>query len=222
MPPTIVIANHSSVVDDAGIAGWLPAMQRGLVEHLAPAWGVEAPVLVRLPKGAPLPPAPAWLVELVDVCPQEGALGYHDVLAGDRPHTIVGAKTAMDDNAPVSSVLFHELAEMTVDPHANRLVQAGGRIYWLEVCDPVEGLPFLVDGVALEPFVLEAYFNPDDAGPYDNLHALKAPLSLAAGGYLVSAPLGGEFSQANGDRVRPAKRSPHWLSRRGRRLATVR
>lgn len=120
-----------------------------------------------LAPGAPIP-AGAWVIELLDVSDQPGALGYHEgqahvskqgpsgvhsergiALHPDSGTEIVVAKvfvhTSREDGVPATEVLTHEEWEMLVDPYVNNESEiraytnpADGKEYIAEVGDPVQ------------------------------------------------------------------------------------
>jgi hypothetical protein len=108
----------------------------------------------------------------------------------------------------VSQTVSHELYEMLIDPYANCWVDNGtGKVlYAREVCDPVQtditvktvqtpGNLLFKKGkftlsvstkVALSSWVYPEWFDPQSkTGPYDLLGKLKAPLTIASGGYAI-------------------------------------
>jgi hypothetical protein len=65
----------------------------------------------------------------------------------------------------------HELLEMLVDP-------SGGRIrngLPFEICDPVEGAGYYVDGSIVSDFVTPAWFTHRSRQPWDYLGLLNGP-----------------------------------------------
>lgn len=110
-------------------------------------------------------PAGAWLVELLDVSTEPGALGWHEDVskaskvgpagvhsargkdaATEVPKAVVFCKTSRDDGVAPGEVASHEICEMIVDPWV--MVEseirvypnpADGYEYIGEVGDPVQG-----------------------------------------------------------------------------------
>lgn len=133
---------------------------------------VQQPGAVRLLEPNDPIPAGAWVIELVDISSEPGALGWHEDQAriskagpsgahskrgiaihpdtGEEiPKAIVAVKTSEQDGVFASEVLFHELFEMLVDPYVmdeskvrKYLNPADGYIYIAEVGDPVQDEPF--------------------------------------------------------------------------------
>lgn len=85
-----------------------------------------------------------------------------------------------------SSDLAHEIDEMLVDPLEQTYANNGtiGGFDWsasapdllVEICDPVEGDDYTLDGVDVPDFTLPANWT-GGAPPYDYLHKLHRPLT---------------------------------------------
>lgn len=104
----------------------VPALQRQVAEHLAPAWGVNAAVTF-LPAGS-APLKGSWWLVVLDNPDQAGALVYHDLTEEGRPMGKVFAATDMQYNRQWTVSASHELLEMLVDPDLNlaATVERGG------------------------------------------------------------------------------------------------
>jgi hypothetical protein len=104
-------------------------------------------------------------------------------------------------------VISHEVLEILGDPYITWWADGNdGRQYALEVCDPVEGDAYVIDGVSVSNFVGPRYFSAGP-GPYDWMRKLSAPFSMSPGGYLIVRSPGGEPSQIFGAEF-PAWRRP--------------
>jgi hypothetical protein len=79
-----------------------------------------------------------------------------------------------------------ELLEMQADPWIKRCAQgAEGKIYALEVCDPVKADGFgYAMGVLVSEFVTPAWLEHTQADRLDFKNAIEKPLELAPGGYI--------------------------------------
>jgi hypothetical protein len=212
----IAIVQGSTLVADDDARDAMHAIQRQITEHLRPAWEAATVDLVYVPKGGS-PPDNAWTVNLVDVCDAKHTDGYHEF--DGKPSGVVGVKTSTDDHTPWSSTLSHEVLELIVDPWATVCIQVGNTVMALEICDPVEGQPYEIDGVKVEDFVLPAYYRPGARGPWNfNQDApLSGPVTLGPGGYQSSSSLG-DWRQQNAKLARAAKLTMNPVSRRGRRV----
>lgn len=185
------------------------AIQRQVSEHLEPAWGASAivsafPTLDDVPEG----------YATVAITKQELPLGhggfhYPDGGAGALVHYRDGWTIAVS----------HELLEMIADPLGVRYVYgpsladrnpdaaenpardktgAQGLVrYLVELCDPVEGNAYIIDGIAVSDFVFPAFY--DDGSKCDRYsftYAAQGPFQLADGGYIswtVERDPGGVF-----------------------------
>lgn len=222
--PAISLVNRSSVVSDDELEPVRAALQRQLEEHFAPQWGFTASVMVT-PSTDPAPDW-AWWIVLLDDTDMTDALGYHDVTATGRPMSKVFARTSRQHRVPWSAIASHELLEMLADPGVNLTAfnwgDANGYLYAVEVCDPVGGLLYDIDGVKVADFVFPAWFrvfDPDNDGPYDHLGAVRAPFRLGFGGfqlYVVWGSSGWQFVVARG--AAPSASDPPEGSRRERRI----
>lgn len=204
----IAIVNRSTLLHDSDLPPVVAAIQRQVAEHLAPGWNITAEIVIG---EQPV----AWIVQLVDDCPEADDIGYHD--DDGAPAALVGVRSAIAEKTSWSSVLSHEVLELIVDPEAVRCFRVGQQIYDLEICDPVEGAPYLLDGVEVENFVLPSWFLPGSAGPWDHAGVLTGPLQLAAGGYASTADAGVP-KQLTGRRARTSKHVAAPGSRRARRI----
>lgn len=161
-----------------------------------------------------------WALVILDNSDQAGALGYHDLTAADQPIGKVFAKSDKDNFEDWRVTASHELCEMLVDPGINLLKfttyngQSATTIE--EVCDPVEGNSYLIDGIPVSDFVLPNYYGTNGGSKYDHLGILTAPMSLAPGGYLSFRDTAGNWSQVFGQHVTTHKAIPYPGSRRER------
>lgn len=200
MPSTLVsIVNQSKRVTDDEAKRMTLAHGRQLAEHVAPVWGLT-PALEFVPKGEKPTPGsmPATLSDTSDV---PGAAGYHDESDDGIPFikifTFDGSSATTGRDA-VSVTLSHEGCELTGDAPANKWADGpDGADYAFELCDPVEGDTYEIDGVAMSNFVYPAYFDPKAApgAKLDYLEKLSAPFSMTPGGYLIKRAETGRITQ---------------------------
>jgi hypothetical protein len=178
----IYITNVSTVLTDAQVKGWFPAL-RIYSHHIRSYWRSAEEVLIF---GKPPTPV-AWQIIVADDSDQAGALGYHDYAPGGRPYGYVFAKTDLDAGYSVTVTLSHEVAEMIMDPYVQRSEQTGNlRFHALELGDPVEAdeLGYEIDGVLVSDFITPAWFVPGHPGPiFDHRRHCSAPLQVLPGGY---------------------------------------
>lgn len=175
----ITIQNRSSVVAAAEFSAAIAAVQWQVSNHFKPWWN-EGAILRESDR------VDSWHLAVVDDADQAGALGYHDRDANDVPDGLVFAKTSQDYGVTWTSVLSHEVLELIADPWVSSCWQIGAKTFAaLEVCDPVEVVGYLIDGVEVSNFVLPKFFIPGStAKKYDYLGRLKAPLEIEDGGYI--------------------------------------
>ena len=223
--PVIVVRNESTAATDREVRHVLPALQKQIREHFAPAWGLRA----RLVFGAG--PRRSMQVVLRDVSDEEGDLGYH--FLDGYPVTYVFVKEDKDRYGEFTSTLSHELLEMIADPGANlyadgfyRGKHGKHRAAWIpyEVCDAIEENLYKIDGVPVSDFLLPEWFEPehtDRSMKMDYLGVLDRPFALAPGGY-TDAMVGRQLrtiwgKNARRDRRRHRKlaRQSVWNQRRG-------
>lgn len=189
---TIAVINACTVLPDAKIAPMVAAIQKQVVQELAPppnqGWGVSA-TLVFIPKGQQ-PPADAWWCVVLDNSDQAGVLGYHDVTSSGKPMAKVFAGSDLAYGTSVSVTISHEIIEMLVDPWCNRYVLKGTRLWCVEPGDAVEADRYghLIDGVLVSNFTLPAYFGNSVGSKYDFGAKLQQAISSTApmlpGGYM--------------------------------------
>lgn len=190
--PTVAFINQSTVVTDAQLIPMVAALQIQVDRDFSPAWKIDAN-LVFVPKGKVVDPN-AWIIYIMDTSDQSGALGYHDLTPAGMPVAKVFAKDDLDNKLSVSVTLSHELLEMLVDPYIQNCVfdqtsDTEGTLYAYEVCDAPEDDKFgyLINGVLVSDFVFPTWFESGrspNSVRFDFKNVLKAPFSLAPGGYI--------------------------------------
>jgi hypothetical protein len=205
---TIAVLNACTVLDDGAITAALPALQRQVHEHVAPAWGADAD-LIFVPRGQ-APPAGAWWLVILDDSDYAGALGYHDLTNEGMPLGKVFARTDQQYNLAWTVTASHELLEMLADPDINLSAfnATGGNtasFYAYEICDPCEldEQGYDIDGVLVSDFVYPAWFQgfrTSGSTRFDHMGAISDPFALLPGGYaqLLDIPSGLGWYQING------------------------
>jgi hypothetical protein len=218
----IYLHNQSTVISDTAVQAMMPAFRKYLAtvaSHWG-AWGGASLVF-----GAP-PTADEWLINLLDISDQPGALGYHDFTPTGKPISKIFCKTDLDNGYSIPVTITHELSEMVADPYIARQEQtANTQAYATEVGDPVEtdglGAQITVTGyppVLCSDFVYPSWFIPGAPGPYDWQNHCTAPLEVLAGGYAQYIDTGG-WHQVNKDGIvkgAVAERSNRWRPRAAR------
>jgi hypothetical protein len=226
--PTIRLINQSAKIADADLAEIAAACQEQVKNDLCPAWGIGE---ISVVAGGDMDPAD-WVITLGDETDDQ-ALGYHSDMT--VPFGWIGVaeilgyggsiRTAVDGNPAVSSVISHEICELTIDPLASLYMpKADGTQVALEVADPVQEAAYQIQGIDVSNFVRPAWFIPRPGGAVDRLGLLNAPLALLPGGYAIIKAADGSVSQTFGERPPGAfwaARAKRKLSRGARRLPAV-
>lgn len=221
----LVAQTRRAKVGYGDLAKWLPALHQQVAEFAA-AWGQRRPLVsIYASATRALAAGVDLLITVLDDSDQADALGYHDETDVGIPYARVFALDCEKYGVAVSSCVSHELLEAIADLSCARWAQAAdGRLWALEVCDPVEADTYDVDGVEMSNYVTPAFFDPHGTGPYDALGKLTKPFTMTGGGYGIVMD-GGKVSQVYGSKKAAAgkklwdaatKRSR--LSRTARRL----
>jgi hypothetical protein len=219
--PTIVCVNEAT--EDLGVDfdRLIAALQKYLDKHFVPVWGTPA----RLVRGKK-PRRGTWTLMFLDhqdspKAKREKWVGLHH-LEGD-PFAKVFVKSVRDSDEEVSVAASHELAEMLVDPGINLwCVGPKGLLYAYEVCDAVEEVEFLVDGIPMCNFVYPTYFDRSRkprSAQFDHKKTLKRPFQLLPKGYATVLKKGKKVeifgSTTKQKHFAKEKREGHRSERRG-------
>jgi len=202
----IAIMNQSTLVSSDNALKMTQAVAAQVRYDAAPLWD-RAPAAVIFytdPNSVPEPAHGIYLVDAINDQPP-GVLGFHTEDQRGKLWGVVAAKPELENGAQVttgdwsvSSVLSHEVLEMFVDPNCNLWGSNDrGRVYSLEVCDPVEAPTYEVNGVSVSNFVTPAWFDPQapSSSQFDKLGKLSAPFGILPGGYVVYSAEGKEHQQ---------------------------
>jgi hypothetical protein len=205
----VVIHPEVTALSVVQVRQMMSAVQKQLTRDFCPAWDLKS-VKLHGPTTPKLVPSGVRQLVFLNDADSPGALGYHSDDTSDAPVGKVFVKTIMKYNASVSVTFSHEVLEMVADAWANYWADNGkSTLYALEVCDPVEEQTYKVGTVDVSNFVLPSYFDATvEAGcsKFDFLSSLKAPFSLASGGYVIKQA-GGKITQQF------AKAYPAWRKR---------
>ncbi len=127
-------------------------------------------------------------IYILDDVGQANILGYH-VGVLNIPVGYVFAKTAAANGKAWSTVFSRELLGQLVDPFVNLTasITMGNKpaIIAYEVCDPVDGGEYAIDGIKVANFVLPNWYLDGSIAPYDFMVKLAAPLNLDVGGHAL-------------------------------------
>lgn len=170
-----------------------------LNRDLGPLWGVGGQVVEKSKNQA------AWQVNLVDVCDLDGALGYHWTTNGRGdgiPVAYVGVGTARRYKQDPTATAAHEVGEMAVDPSCGLVMPyPGGKSVAKEINDPVQSdhFGYRINRLLMSNFVTPAWYSGQGTR-YDFKRVLRAPLTIAAGGY-ISVYDGTTWAQEFGETI---------------------
>jgi hypothetical protein len=189
--PVIYVQNETNgFMQDHEIASLLPAVQRQVTEHFEPAWGIGA----RLVFAKGRVPRDAYQIIIYEQAADEADkdyIGYHFSPEG-YPVAGILAREDMSEDGTISDTLSHEVLEMLVDPacnlyaHRSSAVGRPERIYFYEVCDPVQTVFYKIDGVKVCNFVYPAWFEDNwepRSRPFDHRRRLERPFQVLPGCY---------------------------------------
>ncbi len=185
----IAVINKSTIVTDKSVSAAVPALQKQVTADFAPVWGVSADLeFVHSGKAAP---AGHWQLLILDDADQAGALGYHDLTSAGLPLMKVFAKTSELDAVSWTSVASHEVLESLADPYVDTTVfiensASGGRLWPMEVCDPVEGDIYKIGAVEVSNFVTPQWFmeEPPAGATFDFLKLTHGAFEVRPTGYM--------------------------------------
>lgn len=203
----VAVINQSLVVKDEEIKRKLLAFQKQVHEHFATVWGTDAELrIVPTEEDA----RDAWWLVITDDADQD-AWGHHDPHGTPQgnPLAKVFAKRILSCGQPWTITASHELLEMLVNPHDNRMVlqlDKGVEKFWdQEVCDPCEikKYAYQIDGIWVSDFVFPSWFElfydpedpifykPDNAIRYDHEGKIDKPFEVLEGGEARMYTVGG-------------------------------
>ena len=118
--------------------------------------------------------------------------GFHDRNFRGIPYGVVYTRMSEKAGDPWSVTFSHEALELIADPQANNYVRGPSPhdplkkvFYWFEMCDPVSSQTYKIGDVALQNFLLPAYFEPPVPGARTNfLGGELPPFGIAEASYV--------------------------------------
>lgn len=184
----IAVVTETTHVTTTEVGAYCAAQYKQFRYHFSPAWSMSTPAVIAYPTAASVP-AGAQLLFLRDRSDQPGALAYHTEIHGQKA-SFVFVETLRAAGLAWTSGASHEALEMRGDESCNRYCDDGnGKLYALEVCDPVESDTYTIDSVVLSDFVHPAWFDPDAPSATRTRHVIGKPnlrpFQLAKGGYAI-------------------------------------
>jgi hypothetical protein len=199
-PPTLIsVINQSKRVSDADVAAIVTALGTQLSRDYAPLFGL-VPALEAVAKGH-TPNPEGFPLHLLDVPDDPNALGYHTAeLAKVFANPILDNGGAVLAGAnSIAVTISHEILETLGDSPANKWADMpDGSDVAYELCDPVEGDSYDINGVSVSNFALQAWFDPsaESGSRFDFLGKLSKAFSMTAGGYMIVRTEPGQISQS--------------------------
>lgn len=161
------------------------ALQRQVLEHFFPCWGVSATVRAVTSSG-PVHEGD-WVLELRKTPTVQGALGVHQVTASGTPLMFDFPLLDAQDGVSWTVTASHEILETLADPWLRRGVQDDDGTWWaVEICDAVEADTYTIDDVLVSNFCLPAWGEPPSStsnARYDYLGLCQRPWEVRTGGY---------------------------------------
>jgi len=228
---TIAVVNESTLVGEEEIGRCLEALQTQVSRDFADTWGIDA----RL-RSAADPEDEEEILYLFDDHNQAHSAGGFDPQAWWRPCGYVFVRTCLDRGGAWQTRVSHELLEMLADPLIHLAAEGpvpgscqgpGQRpaqdaaLFALEVCDPVGGEDYEINGVPAANFVLPTWFStgrlPDEA-LVDFLGRLAEPFTLTPCGYATWCTQIGRWQTWFAKRCPKPHRDISRYSRRRRRM----
>ena len=165
----LIWIDNQSNLPPGEIRDVIRVLNRQIKRDFSPFWGL--PAEVRLHKGGPMPVPKDGKVGHIHLHNSGMAVGFHrdedsGIPAGFVNVDIPKKMQRADPWLTWTVSLSHEVLELIADPHLNVFVRGPhptirGRMvyYYREVCDPVQGLTYRIDGMHISNFVLPHYYN---------------------------------------------------------------
>jgi hypothetical protein len=118
--------------------------------------------------------------------------GFHDRNFRGIPYGVVYSQISEQTGDPWSVTFSHEALELIADPQGNNYVMGPAPhdrrkkvFFWFEMCDAVSSQTYKIGDVALQNFLLPAYFEPPVPGARTNfLGTPLEPFGIAAESYV--------------------------------------
>jgi hypothetical protein len=185
---------------DADLAFLCRAVNFQMENHMAPAYAEEPWPVRSYATLAGLSAGSFWPLAIIDDVGKDGALGFHDWIAGLSFGRVTTPKDPHD-----GSCLSHEVGELRGDPNCNIWIpMPDGRSVAYERNDPCEqdqyGITVTIGdetrSILVSDFVLPAWFVPGAPRPYTYLDTVDAPFGLSrnGGGYRLIRDKDGTIS----------------------------
>jgi len=162
-------------------------------------------------------------VLIMDKLEVDGAVAFHDKDGNAIPYIELGREYCTSfamGSSSVTGALGHEGVETGADAPANMWADAADVSWALETGDPVQEWGYNVNGIYVSDFVLPRFFGLGSKGPWNfgathSGPSLRAPFTLAPGGYAIVRKIGTGEKQIYGSigehramkKLRPSSRT---------------
>ncbi len=195
----ISVVNGSRTLSDRDMLRAIRAINRQIAEDFEPFWAFGG--RLRLDGSGPEIKDPRQLAQLrgdailyvLDSAQGAGFLGYHDHNAAGVPFGYIFLDLCRQLGDEWTTTLSHEAMELIGDAQCNLLVQGPhpanpqNTVYhYFEMCDAVQTVTYMIDGVTVSDFVLPAYFaSSNEQGARTSFcSAPLTPFGVTPGGYI--------------------------------------
>jgi hypothetical protein len=175
----VTIINQSSSVSQEEVFHFSTILHAQINGEFAHTWNQNALVIAN-----EIDSEKAWPIYLRDYPNSEadfGRLGRHN--QGKKPYAVVFTKLCQIHQVSWTEFASHEALEMLIDPWVNRYVSQDGLFWAQEICDPVQGSNYVLNGIKVSNFVTPNFYRVNSSGPYDYLGLLDKPFSILDTGY---------------------------------------
>jgi hypothetical protein len=196
-----LVPSDDAQIDPTELLHVAATLQIQLSRDFEPVWKIPATVAA-FTALKHVPPACLPIIILPrNTLGSTGDHGFHTTEKG-TPIALV------DANPGWSRAASHELLEMVCDPQGKRkvigesladlrpqdvasgndqFVPQGQVAYLLEICDPCQDQPYILNGIEVSDFVLPRYYagGTTECGCYSFAGNVKGPLDLCDGGYVT-------------------------------------
>jgi uncharacterized protein (DUF2141 family) len=194
-----VINQTNGEISDPDLLTAIRAVNQQIEYDFAPFWNMPATLrlegtLIRQPRAslsAAVMRGDAVLY-VSSVTSDDDGEGFHNRNFRGIPYGVVYSEVSEQTGDPWSVTFSHEALELIADPQGNNYVMGPSPhdrrkkvFYWFEMCDAVSSQTYKIGDVALQNFLLPAYFEPPVPGARTNfLGTDLEPFGIAPESYL--------------------------------------
>lgn len=193
-----VVNQTNGEISDADLLAAIRAINEQIADDFVPYWSM--PATLRL-EGTLLKEARAnaagvirgdAILYVTSATAKGDPEGFHDRNFRGVPYGVVYSQISENTGDPWSVTFSHEALELIADPQGNNYVMGPAPhdrrkqvFYWFEMCDAVSSQTYTIGGIALQNFLLPAYFEPPTPGARTNfLGSELEPFGIASESYL--------------------------------------